>query len=122
MKKPIFKQIDGNSSGYFMLLALLGAFVLAAIGSHFYMEHGGHYVTGMSNQIVWGMPHVFAVFLKLERAACPPTQQLSRSARHRHPQQAQLVRADGSLNFRIESHGQASAVGCGSVSTGIWNG
>jgi molybdopterin-containing oxidoreductase family membrane subunit len=27
------------------------------------MEHGGHYVTGMSNQIVWGMPHVFAVFL-----------------------------------------------------------
>ena len=23
----------------------------------------GHYVTGMANQIVWGMPHVFAVFL-----------------------------------------------------------
>ena len=27
------------------------------------MEHNGHYVTGMNNQIVWGMPHVFAVFL-----------------------------------------------------------
>ena len=27
------------------------------------MEHHGHYVTGMTNQIVWGMPHVFAVFL-----------------------------------------------------------
>lgn len=63
MKKPVFKQIDGNSTNYWMLLALLGSFVLAAIGAHFYMEHGGHYVTGMNNQIVWGLPHVFAVFL-----------------------------------------------------------
>ncbi|HEY9052649.1 MAG TPA: NrfD/PsrC family molybdoenzyme membrane anchor subunit [Gammaproteobacteria bacterium] len=45
------------------LLALLGAFVLAALGSSYYMEHNGHWVTGMTNQIVWGMPHVFAVFL-----------------------------------------------------------
>ena len=27
------------------------------------MEHYGHYVTGMSNRIVWGAPHVFAIFL-----------------------------------------------------------
>ena len=27
------------------------------------MEQHGHMVTGMNNQIVWGMPHVFAVFL-----------------------------------------------------------
>jgi Ni/Fe-hydrogenase subunit HybB-like protein len=27
------------------------------------MEHNGHWVTGMNNQIVWGMPHVFAIFL-----------------------------------------------------------
>jgi molybdopterin-containing oxidoreductase family membrane subunit len=27
------------------------------------MEHEGHHVTGMTNQIVWGMPHIFAVFL-----------------------------------------------------------
>ena len=27
------------------------------------MEHNGHIVTGMNNQIVWGLPHVFAVFL-----------------------------------------------------------
>ncbi|MBI2225872.1 MAG: polysulfide reductase NrfD, partial [Betaproteobacteria bacterium] len=27
------------------------------------MEHHGHIVTGMTNQIVWGLPHVFAVFL-----------------------------------------------------------
>ena len=63
MKKPVLTQIVGNSINYWMLLALLGSFVLAAVGSHFYMEHGGHYVTGMNNQIVWGLPHVFAVFL-----------------------------------------------------------
>lgn len=49
--------------GYLGLLGLLGAFVLAALGSFYYMEHNGHWVTGMNNQIVWGMPHVFAVFL-----------------------------------------------------------
>ena len=27
------------------------------------MEEHGHIVTGMNNQIVWGMPHVFAIFL-----------------------------------------------------------
>ena len=37
--------------------------VLAGLGASYYMEHHGHVVTGMNNQIVWGMPHVFAVFL-----------------------------------------------------------
>jgi molybdopterin-containing oxidoreductase family membrane subunit len=27
------------------------------------MDVEGHHVTGMSNQIVWGLPHVFAIFL-----------------------------------------------------------
>jgi molybdopterin-containing oxidoreductase family membrane subunit len=27
------------------------------------MEHHGHAMTGMNNQIVWGLPHVFAIFL-----------------------------------------------------------
>ncbi len=42
---------------------MLGALVLAGLGATWYMEHHGHYVTGMSNRIVWGMPHVFAIFL-----------------------------------------------------------
>ena len=25
--------------------------------------HEGHYLTGMNNQVVWGIPHVFAIFL-----------------------------------------------------------
>ena len=63
MKRIIYSQIKGNSNGFYMLVALLGAFVLSALGAAYYMEHHGHFVTGMNNQIVWGMPHVFAIFL-----------------------------------------------------------
>ncbi|MBT4218447.1 MAG: molybdopterin oxidoreductase, partial [Rhodospirillaceae bacterium] len=63
MKRILFTQIQGNSTGYIALLGWLGAFVAAALGAVYFMEHNGHYVTGMNNQIVWGMPHVLAVFL-----------------------------------------------------------
>lgn len=63
MKKIHLEQIEGKSAGYIGLIALLGLFVLGAIGSMLYMEHEGHWVSGMDNQIVWGLPHVFAVFL-----------------------------------------------------------
>ena len=46
-----------------MRAAVLGALIAAGLGAAYYMEHQGHHVTGMTNQIVWGMPHVFAVFL-----------------------------------------------------------
>jgi molybdopterin-containing oxidoreductase family membrane subunit len=44
-------------------LSLLGLIIAIGLGSAYYMEHHGHWVTGMSNQIVWGLPHVFAIFL-----------------------------------------------------------
>jgi Ni/Fe-hydrogenase subunit HybB-like protein len=51
-------------SGLFYVLAGLGALVTAiGVGSALYMEHAGHVVTGMNNQTVWGLPHVFAIFL-----------------------------------------------------------
>ena len=41
-----------------------GATLLAvALGAAHYMEEHGHIVTGMNNQVVWGLPHVFAIFL-----------------------------------------------------------
>ena len=49
---------------FFALLVLLG---LTAFN---YMHHHGHYVTGMDNQVVWGMPHVFAIFLILAASGC----------------------------------------------------
>jgi molybdopterin-containing oxidoreductase family membrane subunit len=64
MKNKIhFQVIAGNSVGYVGLLALFGAFVVAGLGAAWFMEHNGHWVTGMTNQVIWGTPHVFAVFL-----------------------------------------------------------
>jgi len=58
-----YREIEGDSGGFYALLGGLGALILAGLGAAWYMEHNGHYVTGMSNRIVWGTPHVFAVFL-----------------------------------------------------------
>jgi Ni/Fe-hydrogenase subunit HybB-like protein len=33
------------------------------LGAAHYMEVHGHVVTGMDNQVVWGLPHVFAIFM-----------------------------------------------------------
>ncbi len=44
-----------------LLLSVIMLF--AGLSAAWYMESHGHIVTGMDNQIVWGLPHVFAVFL-----------------------------------------------------------
>ena len=58
-----YREFDGQSPGFYAVLGILGALVLIGLAAALYMEHNGHWVTGMSNQIVWGTPHVFAVFL-----------------------------------------------------------
>ena len=63
MKKIEYSAIKGNSLGYYGLLGGLGLLMLIGLLAVWHMEHQGHWVTGMNNQIVWGMPHVFAVFL-----------------------------------------------------------
>ena len=63
MKKIQFSEWGIASPRYWGLLVFLAA--VAGIGglAALYMEHNGHWVTGMTNQVVWGTPHVFAVFL-----------------------------------------------------------
>ncbi len=63
MARTHYSEIEGRSPGFYALLIMLGTLILAGLGAAWYMEHNGHYVTGMSNRIVWGMPHVFAIFL-----------------------------------------------------------
>jgi molybdopterin-containing oxidoreductase family membrane subunit len=58
-----YREIDGRSGAYLSLLGVLGALILGGLGAAWTMEHQGHHITGMSNRIVWGTPHVFAVFL-----------------------------------------------------------
>ncbi len=61
--KIALRELHGNSPGYYLLLGGLALVTLSGLGAAWYMEHHGHIVTGMTNQIVWGLPHVFAVFL-----------------------------------------------------------
>lgn len=63
MMRTQFREIEGRSGGFYALLGVLAALILGGLGAAWYMEHHGHYVTGMSNRVVWGTPHVFAVFL-----------------------------------------------------------
>ena len=58
-----YVETQSRSGAFWGLLVLGGLFMLAALGAFLYFEHNGHIVTGMDNQIVWGIPHVFAVFL-----------------------------------------------------------
>lgn len=48
---------------FYALMALGGAVVALTMIAFFHLEHTGHIETGMSNQVVWGLPHVFALFL-----------------------------------------------------------
>ncbi len=63
MSKIEYTSVKGKSPAYFALLGGLGLMILIGLLSAYYMEHNGHHVTGMTNQIVWGLPHVFAIFL-----------------------------------------------------------
>ncbi len=63
IKRIIYKPITENGLSYWIVLAALAALSGIGLMAAYYMEHHGHYVTGMNNHIVWGLPHVFAVFL-----------------------------------------------------------
>ena len=63
MASITFREVEGSSPKYWLLFGALGLFVLFGALAWNYMHHHGHVVTGMDNQIVWGLPHVFAVFL-----------------------------------------------------------
>ncbi len=53
-----------HEEGLFYVLAAIGGLISAiGLAAALYMEHSGHVVTGMNNQIVWGLPHVVAIFL-----------------------------------------------------------
>ncbi len=63
MKKVYYREWGVDGPVYWAFLGMLALVVAVGGLSSLYMEHFGHWVTGMNNQVVWGMPHVFAIFL-----------------------------------------------------------
>jgi Ni/Fe-hydrogenase subunit HybB-like protein len=63
MSEMRYQPMGARTPGYWAVLGGLGLIVLVGLLAAHHMEIEGHWVTGMSNQIVWGTPHVFAVFL-----------------------------------------------------------
>src|SRR5512137_113389 len=61
MDRESFTRMEAR---WFWFLAAVGALVTAVgLGAAHTMEVHGHAITGMNNQIVWGLPHVFAIFM-----------------------------------------------------------
>jgi len=48
---------------FYVLLLLGGGLTLLGLTAARSVEEHGHVITGMTNQVVWGLPHVFAIFL-----------------------------------------------------------
>ena len=65
MKNITYQEIEGKSLGYYVLLGIATFLIIGGLLAAYQMEHYGHAISGMTNQIVWGMPHIFAIFLIL---------------------------------------------------------
>ena len=63
METHRFSSIDAKSAQYWVLLGVLALATVIGVLSAHHMDVEGHHITGMNNQIVWGMPHVVAIFL-----------------------------------------------------------
>ncbi len=67
---------------FYALVAAAGLVVLTGLYAAYMVAKHGHIITGMNNQIVWGVPHVFAIFmivaasgvLNVASCAIPPRQ------------------------------------------------
>jgi len=62
MAHIVYREAQGRPFLH-AFMAAMAVLVAGGLGAAWYMEHHGHVVTGMSNGIVWGLPHVFAIFL-----------------------------------------------------------
>jgi molybdopterin-containing oxidoreductase family membrane subunit len=58
-----YAEIRTSNSSYWSTLIALAVVALVGLAAAHHMDTEGHHVTGMTNQVVWGLPHVFAIFL-----------------------------------------------------------
>ena len=58
-----YAEIKTSTPGYWSLLIGMAVIALIGFAASHHMDVEGHHITGMNNQVVWGLPHVFAIFL-----------------------------------------------------------
>lgn len=63
--KTSYSEIGNTGFDFWAIFSCFALLMVLGLGAFNYMHHHGHYVTDMNNQVVWGMPHVFAIFLIL---------------------------------------------------------
>jgi len=63
MEKINYRELGCEPARFWIGMGFMTTLILLALAAVYYMEHNGHYVTGMTNHVVWGLPHVFAIFL-----------------------------------------------------------
>ncbi len=57
-----YKFLEFDKKILFLIIISLTMFAMCVF-AFTTLEHEGHWITGMNNQVVWGVPHVFAIFL-----------------------------------------------------------
>ena len=63
MARTTYSALKTVGRTFDLSMVFHAAVIAVGMWAVWHMEHYGHIVTGMSNKIVWGMPHVFAIFL-----------------------------------------------------------
>jgi molybdopterin-containing oxidoreductase family membrane subunit len=61
--KVYFSKIEGKSSGLCWLLGIFLILAISGLYASYLMYTKGHYLTGMSNQVPWGLPIILTVYL-----------------------------------------------------------
>ena len=61
--RTIYAEIRTSTPQYWSLLSLFAVLAVIGIAAAHHMDVEGHHISGMNNQVVWGLPHVFAIFL-----------------------------------------------------------
>jgi molybdopterin-containing oxidoreductase family membrane subunit len=57
-----FRTIDGRSPRFFLLVAVLAVLSVWGMWASWMMFYQGHHITGMNNQVPWGLPIAMAVY------------------------------------------------------------
>jgi len=103
MRHIEFRETEGRGAGFPALVLLLALVTLAGVLAGHHMDVEGHHVTGMNNRIVWGLPHVFAVFLIV--AASGALNVASLSSVFRRPAYEPLARLSAVLAIALLAGG-----------------